>query len=160
MHLKLSGVLVVWVCAFNTPAHGHVFQSSQTLPLYRQECAACHVAYPPALLPAQSWQRIMQGLSDHYGVDASLDADQIQHIAQWLQGQAGSYRKVHGVPAQDRITQSDWFVRKHRKVTREVWRLPSVQGPTQCAACHAQAEQGRFDEHDLRRPAGMKGDFR
>ncbi|NML15911.1 hypothetical protein [Azohydromonas caseinilytica] len=27
------------------------------LPAYRQECGSCHVAYPPGMLPAASWQR-------------------------------------------------------------------------------------------------------
>ena len=43
------------------------------LPKYQQECAACHVAYPPGMLPAASWQRVMGNLSHHYGTDASLD---------------------------------------------------------------------------------------
>lgn len=29
------------------------------LPKYRQECATCHVAYPPGALPAESWRRIL-----------------------------------------------------------------------------------------------------
>src|SRR3989344_6200999 len=41
---------------------------------YTQECAACHTAYPPGLLPAASWNRVMTGLAQHYGTDASLDA--------------------------------------------------------------------------------------
>jgi hypothetical protein len=28
---------------------------------YAQECTACHIAYPPGMLPKQSWQRIMAG---------------------------------------------------------------------------------------------------
>ena len=43
-------------------------------PAYRQECASCHTAYPPGMLPAASWQRIMTGLDKHYGTDAALDA--------------------------------------------------------------------------------------
>ncbi len=135
-------------------------QPAQALPMYGHECAACHVAYPPALLPADSWARIMGGLSQHYGVDASLDAAQVQTIGQWLQRQAGTYKKVRAQPPQDRITRSDWFVREHRQVAPEVWRLASVQSPAQCSACHTQAEQGRFGERGLQQPAGMRGGFR
>ena len=39
------------------------------LPKYQQECAACHTAYPPGLLPAASWQRLMGGLGKHFGVE-------------------------------------------------------------------------------------------
>jgi hypothetical protein len=47
---------------------------AKVLPSYTAECAACHTAYPAGMLPAQSWQRIMKGLDQHYGSDASLDA--------------------------------------------------------------------------------------
>jgi mono/diheme cytochrome c family protein len=40
-------------------------QPQLVLPLYKQECAACHMAYPPGLLPARSWTRIMSGLDKH-----------------------------------------------------------------------------------------------
>ena len=43
-------------------------------PAYVQECGSCHAAYPPGMLPARSWQRVMGGLDRHYGSDASLDA--------------------------------------------------------------------------------------
>jgi hypothetical protein len=36
------------------------------------ECAACHMAYPPQMLPARSWQKIIDNLADHFGEDASL----------------------------------------------------------------------------------------
>jgi rRNA maturation protein Nop10 len=32
---------------------------------YVQECGACHSPYPPALLPKDSWQRLMGGLDKH-----------------------------------------------------------------------------------------------
>jgi hypothetical protein len=138
----------------------HRLKPVQALSEYAQECGACHVAYPPAFLSADSWQRIMLRLSQHYGVDASLDPAQTKTIEQWLQREAGAYKKVQHSPPEDRISRSDWFVREHRRVAPEVWRLPSVQSSAQCNACHAQAEQASFSERELRTPAGMKGDFR
>lgn len=153
-----------WFALFCAAGVAHAgsekLQPAQALPMYGQECAACHVAYPPALLPADSWARIMGGLSQHYGVDASLDAAQVQTIGQWLQLQAGTYKKVRSQPPQDRITRSDWFVREHRQVAPKVWRLASVQSPAQCSSCHTQAEQGRFGERGLQPPEGMRGGFR
>src|SRR5512145_3377199 len=43
-------------------------------PEWLEECGACHIAYPPRFLPAESWREIMIGLDDHFGSDASLDA--------------------------------------------------------------------------------------
>jgi len=131
-------------------------EMSQNVPKsYSQECAACHLAYPPGLLPATSWQRIMKGLDHHYGTDASLEPVQVQEIGRWLDTHAGTYKRVREMPPEDRITRSAWFERKHRKVEPAVWTLPSVKSAAQCAVCHTGAEQGRFDDDDLRQPAGL-----
>lgn len=119
---------------------------------YTAECAACHVAYPPGFLPAPSWVRIMAGLEHHYGSDASMDADSVRQIGAWLQDHSGTGRRVREVPEQDRITRSAWFVREHRKVDPAVWQHPQVRSAAQCQACHVQAAQGRFDEHQIRMP--------
>jgi len=124
-------------------------------PAYTQECASCHVAYPPGMLPARSWQRVMSGLERHYGADASLDATTVQQLDAWLQARAGTYKRVSEEPPQDRITRSAWFERKHRKVEPTVWQLPSVKSAANCASCHAGADQGRFDDDKLRMPDGL-----
>lgn len=124
-------------------------------PAYLQECASCHVAYPPGMLPARSWQRLMAGLDRHYGTDASLDAATTAQLAAWLQAHAGTTKRVAEEPPQDRLTRSAWFERKHRQVEPAVWRLPSVKSAANCAACHTGADRGRFDDDELRQPAGL-----
>ncbi len=124
-------------------------------PAYVQECGACHTAYPPALLPARSWQRLMGGLGTHYGSDAALDPKTLAELSGWLQQHAGTYKRVAEEPPQDRITRSAWFERKHREIELAVWKLPSVKSAAQCAACHRGAEQGRFDDDGLITPAGL-----
>ena len=132
----------------------------QMLPSFQQECAACHLAYPPGLLPARSWDRIMKGLDQHYGTDASLDAASVQQIGQWLQAHAGTYKRVNAEPPQDRITESAWFLRKHRQLDAPVWQHASVKSAANCAACHTRAEQGRFDEDELQFPPGLDARYR
>lgn len=122
---------------------------------YLQECGACHMAYPPALLPQASWRRQMEGLDKHYGSDASLEPALVARIDRWLARHAGQGRHADEAPPEDRITRSARFERKHRGIEPAVWRLPSVKSPAQCAACHAGAERGEFDDDDLRLPAGL-----
>lgn len=124
-------------------------------PAYTQECVSRHAAYPPGMLPARSWQRVMSGLDRHFGTDASLDAATAQQLSDWLQAHAGTYKRVSEEPPQDRITRSTWFERKHRKIQPEVWQLPSVKSAANCAACHTGADQGRFDDDKLRTPEGL-----
>lgn len=122
------------------------------LPAYTQECAACHVAYPPGLLPAESWRRLTSTLNRHYGTDASLDAATLSQLSPWLAANAGTYRRVREAPPDDRITKSSWFLRKHHEVAPSVWKRPSVKSPSNCEACHGQAAQGDFNEHKVRIP--------
>ena len=124
----------------------------QALPAYTQECGSCHMAFAPGLLPAASWQRIMNGLGRHYGTDASLDAASAQKIGAWLQSNAGTYKRVREEPPQDRMTQSNWFLRKHREVAPDVFRRASIKSAANCTACHGGADQGNFSEHAVRIP--------
>lgn len=125
------------------------------LPKYQQECAACHIAYPPGMLPTTSWRHMMGSLNKHFGTDASLDEASLREISAWLQTHAGTYKRVSEAPPQDRITRSAWFERKHRQLDAKVWTLPSVKSPANCAACHTRAEQGQFGESGLKFPAGL-----
>lgn len=127
---------------------------------YTQECASCHTAYPPGLLPARSWQRIMAGLDMHYGTDASLDAATVRELGAWLQVNAAHGRRRAEEPPHDRITRSAWFEREHRKVGPAVWTHASVKSAANCAACHAGADRGDFDDDGLRFPAGLDARYR
>ena len=125
------------------------------LPLHQQECASCHLAFPPGLLPAASWQHLMGTLSKHFGTDASLDEASLRELSAWLKANAGTYKRVNEAPPEDRITKSTWFLRKHRadEVPPNVWKRAAVGSPANCAACHNAAAQGNFNEHDVRIPS-------
>ncbi|MCW5634626.1 MAG: diheme cytochrome c [Rubrivivax sp.] len=120
----------------------------------RQECASCHVAFPPGLLPRESSRRVMAGLERHYGTDATIDEALARRIEAWLLAHAGSTRRAREAPPEDRITRSAWFLREHRRVEPATWRLPGVKSAANCAACHAGAERGDFDDDRLRLPEG------
>lgn len=122
------------------------------LPKYSQECAACHIAYSPALMPAASWRRIMSNLPNHFGTDASLDPATTKELALWINAHAGSYKRVSEEPPQDRITRTAWFVRKHNEVSAASWKNPAVKSAANCIACHTTAEKGDFNERNIRIP--------
>lgn len=120
--------------------------------IYKQECASCHMSYPPALLPKESWTEIMNGLQKHYGTDASLSRQELEQISSWLNSNAGTYKRVKEAPLDNRITNSDWFVRKHRKISSREFLSPAIKSPSNCNACHKNAEQGNFDDDEVRIP--------
>ncbi len=68
----------------------------------------------PGMLPADSWQRLMNNLPRHFGTDASLDAASVKELSAWLTANAGIYKRVREAPPQDRITSSAWFTRTAR----------------------------------------------
>lgn len=124
---------------------------STLLPKMAQECSSCHIAYRPNFLPTSSWMKIMANLDKHFGTDASLaDADQ-KAITDWLRANS---QQVGEAPPDNRITRAFWFQRKHgsRHLGADVWSRASIKSPSNCQACHTNADQGNFDEHAVRVP--------
>ena len=132
-------------------------------PLYKEECGSCHLAYSPALLPAPSWGRIMDGLDDHFGEDAELDAATATQIRTYLGDNAADSKRgkravkiAHAATNEDaplRITETAYFLRKHDEVPqRLVFDNPEVGGFSQCESCHRGADAGRFDDDDVNIP--------
>lgn len=54
--LAIAGLALSFLAAAE---EGAGVRTAPLLPKYRQECASCHIAYPPGMLPASSWQRIV-----------------------------------------------------------------------------------------------------
>jgi hypothetical protein len=151
--VRRSAALLALACALPAAwADSREMPASAMLPAYKQECAACHMAYPPGMLPASSWSRMLKGLGQHYGTDASLDPAMVRQISTWLEAHAGTYKRVREAPPQDRITQSAWFERKHREVEPAVWKRAAVGSRANCMACHTRADQGDFDDDRVRIP--------
>ncbi len=118
--------------------------------LWQKECAACHIAYAPGLLNAESWRKVMAGLDKHFNSDASLPAREAAEISAFLQNNASGKTGA----ATLRISETAWFKRQHdgHEISPEVWKRAAVKSPANCAACHPQAERGNFNEHEIRIP--------
>jgi hypothetical protein len=129
-------------------------------PLYRVECGACHWAYHPSLLPAESWRLMMAGLDDHFGEDASLSPAKAAAILAWLTDHdAGSWDTLaanrlrtvdHTQPF--RITATPFWIKRHRDIPRAVFKAIKG-GAGNCLACHGDADSGRFSFRTIDIPA-------
>nr|WP_315467578.1 DUF1924 domain-containing protein [uncultured Undibacterium sp.] len=62
------------------------------------------------------------------------------------------FTDVNADAPQDRITKSAWFIRKHDDVSARTWKLAAVKSPSNCIACHQQANLGDFNEHRVHIP--------
>jgi hypothetical protein len=126
-------------------------------PLYQEECAACHLAFPPQLLDAHSWLHLMNGLEKHFGTDASLDASRRTAIVNYL-GQHAGGRKIGmtsnaGGQPLTRITETAYFQRKHRKIEPATYQRSSIKSAANCTSCHRGAAEGDYEEDRVRIPS-------
>ncbi len=131
--------------------------------LYRAECGSCHFAYPPGLLPARSWEKLLTGLSEHFGENAEVSAATQIALKEYLTLQAAdrvddgrSQKIVSSIRAGEiplRMTETRYFQNKHQKIPRHLWeKNPQIGSLSRCETCHTQAEQGSFHEHEVQIP--------
>ena len=138
-----------------------------TQPAYLQECGSCHLAYPPGVLPAASWSRLLapESLADHYGDDASLPDALVAELRTYLMANAADRSArirerafaVPGASGSDaglpRITETPYFIGKHDRIpARLVTDNPEVGSFSQCNRCHLGADRGIFDERQVEIP--------
>lgn len=127
------------LCAIVLPAaaaaHDDAWQQREDNAAWRSECGACHIAFPPALLPADDWLVIISELDRHFGTNASLDPQARQEISTFLERNAATDRLSASRAETPRITATDWFARKHQSAIR-LWRKGRVKSLADCAACH------------------------
>jgi nitrate/TMAO reductase-like tetraheme cytochrome c subunit len=148
---KLISVLL-WMMASNSALADGNMMPLKVPEVVKNECASCHMVYPPAFLPKESWVRIMGGLDKHYGTDASIDPKDLKEVSQWLIQYAGTYKRVNDAPPNDRITESSWFIKKHRKISQATWQHAQVKSKSNCMACHTTADRGQYDDDFVKVP--------
>ena len=130
--------------------------------LYRSNCAECHFAYQPGLLPSRSWQKLMlpQSLENHFGDNAEVDEETRKVLRAYLVKNAAEFsdykrskKMIRSIAKNDtplRITQVSYFKRKHDEIpSRMVTGNAKVKSWANCAACHTAADQGSFREHEV-----------
>ena len=134
-------VTSAWLlAAVASPATGHedLWKVTEDNAAWRSECGACHMAFPPGMLPAGDWLVIMRGLDRHFGANASLDEPVRSQIAAFLERHGASGFFLGGGDEAPRITATSWFERKHQGAIR-LWRKGRVKSLVECPVCH----QGR-----------------
>jgi cytochrome b len=129
-------------------------------PTYAQECGSCHMAYSPSLAPSRRWSAIMDGLSDHFGEDASLKPDVAAQIRAYLTMNAAEKwdtRAAHELRRSNpqdplRLTATPFWIRMHRGIPESVFTSKAVGAKGACEKCHSDAATGRFDPQDIHIP--------
>ncbi len=119
---------------------------------YADECSACHMAYPPSLLPAKNWGTLMSVLDDHFGEDASLGQVATDEITTWLFENASDSVDTKPAHVFSRtnpqsplaITSTPFWKNTHRNIPDAEFTRPPIYDNGNCAACHSDADSGAF----------------
>lgn len=126
---------------------------------YVKECGTCHMPFSPQLLPAASWRRVMDGLDNHFGESASLDAGTRETITRYLVANAADeasssesraiMHSLHGGEVPLRITQVPYIAGLHAAVLDPMWNPnPHPKTLTECSVCHTRVAKGDYRSHD------------
>jgi hypothetical protein len=129
---------------------------------WRNACGTCHVPYHPTLLPARSWNAILDRLNDHNGIELAIDAKTVREIREFLvthPAETGTteaaYRINRSIPLQEtprRITETGYWLEKHRGIDEAYWTHPKVGSRSNCAGCHLDAQEGTYEDAAMRLP--------
>ena len=149
----MKRLLLVTLLGCALPALAHRMPMPANTPAsYQAECSSCHMAYQPGLLTAADWRHVMDGLADHFGSDATVDRKNGQEIKTFLERNGGDVKKLGSACTPPRITQTRHFTRHHHEVPTRFWRDPRIKSAANCEACHRDAANGRYSEHDIAIP--------
>lgn len=132
---------------------------------YAKECGECHFAYQPGLLPAKSWEKLLdaKALKNHFGENAEVDAATLQDIQQYAADNAAEtswYKRSRKIanatsngPAPLRITELRYIARVHEEIPAKMIKgNKDVKSLSMCNACHTQAAKGVFDSDTVNIP--------
>lgn len=129
--------------------------------VYRATCGSCHFAYQPGLLPAKSWQKIVNTPGGHAGGDLSLDKKAKAEIRKYLiqnsaeNANSERSRKILasiGSSVPTKISEVLYINEKHHEISQAVFSRKAIGSRGNCVACHRTAESGDYDDDNVRIP--------
>ena len=156
-HIKLLAIVIQCVIVPSVSADSDRFPAV-TYDVTRKECGACHMTFQPQLLPARSWEAIMDNLNNHFGEDAGLDQETTDYIEEYLVKNAADTRRngfrdygvLQGIKNSQtpiRITDLPYWIHEHTgELSPTVWKRTDIGSKANCLACHSDADQGYYED--------------
>jgi hypothetical protein len=120
---------------------------------YKKVCGQCHMPYPPEFLPAGSWEKLLGSTEKHFGETLEIDPKTKRVIASYLKenGAEVSKSKISNRVMESldsntplRITEVPYILKKHRKISSDVFQKKSIGSFSNCNACHRLADEWIF----------------
>ncbi len=133
--------------------------------VYYTDCGDCHKTYPPYMLPARSWKRIIKDLDNHFGeeiTEANISKEARTSILNYLTSNSSEYstnkiafRFINSLEkdeAPKAITKTDYWRDIHKNIDPKVFKSKKVKSRAYCWSCHEGFEQGIFKNEKISIP--------
>ncbi len=140
-------------------------------PIYDKECGTCHKPYPPFMLPSSSWDRIRDGLKNHFGEEISpnhkkednrISLNDQTIIFRYLNNNSAdtSTREIsikvmnslNGARGRKSITKIKIWKDIHADIPAHVFKSKKVKRKANCFACHKNFDKGMIEDIDIKIP--------
>ena len=129
------------------------------------ECASCHMLYPPNLLPKDSWVKMMKDLENHFGDDASIDELTNISISNFLKqnsAENSTHQASLGIlnSLKDNnstiiaISKTPYWVKRHKEIDKNIFKQKNIRSRANCKACHTDIEYGLLENDLIKIPKG------
>jgi cytochrome b len=155
--IAVGGVIVLFVAYLGVFKNNPFFNSEISHKEYQtvasvmnSECKECHLFYPPNVTSLGSQMNILEGLSNHFGTDASLDDETLALIiaeTKKLAPQESPFR-FEDLKNNESITQTSRWKKEHKEYD-DGWFLEHKVKKTDCKACHINFEKGSINPFEL-----------
>jgi cytochrome b len=140
----------------------------QESPVYANKCGTCHKLYPPFMLPTSSWNRIQEGLENHFGrkISPTMDKDD-NRISLSEQKNIFAYLTEHSADKSTReisfkvmksldgtrgrlsITKIKYWKDVHSNISRHIFKSKEVKRKANCFACHKNFDKGLIEDIEI-----------
>jgi cytochrome b len=141
------------------------------MPVYNSECGACHKPYPPFMLPTSSWNRIQDGIKNHFGEKISpthkkeknrISKNDQTVIFNYLRKNSADHstrevsvkvmKSLNGARGRKSITKIKIWKKIHKNIPNSVFKSKKIKGKANCFACHKNFDKGMIEDIDIAIP--------
>lgn len=129
--------------------------------VFYEQCGYCHSAYPPYLLPKESWRRVMGGLKNHFGeeiTEENITIAEQSTIKDYLIANAAETSKreaavkmVHylDIRRPKAITKTPYWRETHKDIPISAFKDSRIKKRSNCRACHLGFRYGIIDDMNI-----------
>ncbi|MEA1915054.1 MAG: cytochrome b/b6 domain-containing protein [Campylobacterota bacterium] len=148
------------------------FHYKEDIPVYYNSCGTCHKLYPPYMLPTSSWDRIQDGIDNHFGEEISPTHEKEDNrisindqtvIFNYLRNNSADnstqevsvkvMESLNGARGRKSITKIRVWKDIHKDIPADVFKSKPIKRKANCFACHKNFEKGMLEDIDIKIPS-------